>query len=372
MRSGSVTSQHDPASCVERIVSVHVHTTHSDGTGSHADIARHARAARVDVVLCADHNTWPKDEERWRQGTLILIGEEVHAPSRPLENHLLIFGADASMAPYAEDTQGLLDAVRDHGGLAFLAHPYEHSGAYADEPEINWTRWDAQGYAGIELWNYMSEFKSYARTLASTLAAILAPRRYIRGPYPQTLHRWQHLLADQAVVAIAGSDAHAGRYGWGPLKITVLPYRHLFRALNTHLLLADDWSGDAAKDAGLVYAGLRAGRAFLGYDGLAPTTGFLFEAHRRDRAVTMGDMLTLRDRVWLRVQTPAKALIRLYRNGHLLTQTRGRQLSVAIRQPGRYHIEAYRRLAGIRRHWIIANPIHVTSSSPEAALGSPA
>jgi len=346
---------------IERVANIHVHTTHSDGSGSHAEIALHARAAGIDVVLCADHNTWPKHEEGWREGRLILVGEEVHAPSKPLENHLLVFGADTSMAPYAEDTQALLDAVRDHGGLAFLAHPYEHSGAYADEPEINWTRWDARGYCGLELWNYMSEFKSYARTLASTVTAVLAPRRYIKGPYPETLRRWHILLAARPVVAIAGSDAHAGRYGWGPLKVTVLPYRHLLRALNTHLLLADDWSGDATRDASLVYDALRCGRAFLGYDGLAPTSGFGFDASSDRHAATMGESIALDERVWLHAHTPSTALIRLFRNGQRLVETRGKQLSLVIRQPGRYHIEAYRRLAGGWRHWIIANPIRVVA-----------
>jgi hypothetical protein len=364
VRPASNPNRHYTLPHTERVLNIHVHTTHSDGTGSHAEIARQARAAGIDVVLCADHNTWPKEEEGWKDGRLILVGEEVHAPSSPLENHLLVFGADTSLAPYAENTQGLLDAVRHHGGLAFLAHPYEHSGAYTDEPEINWTRWDARGYTGIELWNYMSEFKSYARTLGSTVAAIVAPRRYMRGPYPETLRRWQNLLADRSVVAIAGSDAHAGRYGWGPLKVTVLPYRHLFRALNTHVLLTEEWSHDAAKDADLVYDALRVGRAFLGYDGLAPTSGFRFEANGGNRSVTMGGELAVCERIWLRAKTPSRALIRLFRNGQLLAETRGRQLCLAIRQPGRYHVETFRRAAGAWRHWIIANPIRIVTSPP--------
>lgn len=344
---------------LERVANIHVHSTYSDGTASHDELARHARSAGIDLVLCADHNTWPKQEESWREGRLILVGEEVHAPSRPLENHLLVFGADAPMTPYAEDPQTLLSAIEEHGGLAFLAHPYEHSGAYAGEPEINWTRWNVTGYCGIELWNYMSEFKSYARTLGSSLAATLTPRRFIRGPYPETLERWHALLEGASVVAIAGSDAHGGRYGWGPFKLRVLPYRHLMRALNTHLLLAEDWSGDASRDAELVYDALRTGRAFLGYDGLASAKGFRFAAHNDQHTATMGESLIISKPIWLQAHAPSAAHLRLFRNGRAVADTHGRWLSLTLRQPGRYHVEAYRRVAGVWRHWIIANPIRV-------------
>jgi len=347
---------------LERVANIHVHSTYSDGTASHDELARYARSAGIDVVLCADHNAWPKQQESWRDGRLILVGEEVHAPSRPLENHLLVFGADAPMAPYAEDPQTLLSAVEEHGGLAFLAHPYEHSGAYAGEPEINWTRWDVTGYCGIELWNYMSEFKSYARTLTSSVAAIIAPRRFLRGPYPETLKRWHTLLAERPIVAIAGSDAHGGRYGWGPLKLRVLPYRHLMRALNTHLLLAKDWSGDASQDAELVYDALAAGRAFLGYDGLASTNGFWFTVESEQHSATMGESLTSSGELLLRAHTPSAAHLRLFRNGDAVVDTHGTWLSLVLRQTGRYHVEAYRRLAGAWRHWIISNPVHVLAA----------
>ena len=343
----------------ERVANLHVHSTYSDGTADHEQLARHARAAGIDALLCADHNSWPKQEEGWRKGCLILVGEEIHAPSRPLENHLLVFGADAPMAPHAEDTQRLLDAVREHGGLAFLAHPYERSGAYANEPEINWVRWDVTGYWGIELWNYMSEWKSYARTLGSSLAAILAPRRFIHGPYPETLRRWHTLQEGRPMVAIAGSDAHGGRYGWGPFRLRVLPYGHLMRALNTHLLVTGNWSGDAAQDAHLVYEALRRGRAFLGYDGLAPTAGFGYVATSGSRHATMGETLSIDGEVRLQAHTPKRALLRLYRNGQELAETRGRWLALTVQQEGRYHIEASRRVAGAWRHWIITNPIRL-------------
>ncbi|MGI6379861.1 MAG: PHP domain-containing protein [Anaerolineae bacterium] len=344
---------------LERVANVHVHSTYSDGTAGHEELARHARAAGIDVLLCADHNSWPKQEEGWRKGCLVLIGEEVHAPSRPLENHLLVFGADAPVSPCAEDTQELLDAVRDHGGIAFLAHPYERSGAYANEPEINWLRWDVTGFAGIELWNYMSEWKSYARTLGTSLAAVLAPRRYIRGPYAETLRRWHSLQEGRPVIAIAGSDAHGARYGWGPLKLRVLPYRHLMRALNTHLLVRDNWSGDAAQDAGLVYDALRSGRAFLGYDGLAPTCGFSLVVSSSSAQATMGESIVTSDAVQLSAHAPEKALLRLHRDGQAVAETRGRWLALTIQQPGRYHIEAFRHVAGTWRHWIITNPVRV-------------
>ena len=42
----------------ELTINLHMHTTYSDGTGSHADLAHAAIKSGVDVLLVTDHNTW--------------------------------------------------------------------------------------------------------------------------------------------------------------------------------------------------------------------------------------------------------------------------------------------------------------------------
>ena len=237
----------------------------------------------------------------------MLTGEELNHPEHAHINHLLVFDAQQDVVDYADDPALLIQRVRALGGLCFIAHPFERADDLSGEPEIPWQRWDIAGYTGIELWNYMSEFKSYMREPISALVYILWPKLAITGPFPETLAKWDHLLGQGASVhAIGGSDAHGTLYQLGPLKKRILSYRHLFHAVNTHLLLADGWSGDLAHDAALVYDALAQGRVFIGYDGLRSTRGFRFWADGgRGERVEMGQTLQRGRSVEFVVNTPA-------------------------------------------------------------------
>ncbi len=73
---------------------IHLHSIHSDGTGTVAQIARAARRNHVDVVLLTDHDTLEarrQGEEGWHDSVLVLVGEEV-SPRR--RDHYLAFGIE--------------------------------------------------------------------------------------------------------------------------------------------------------------------------------------------------------------------------------------------------------------------------------------
>src|SRR5512137_3096485 len=114
----------------ELIVNLHMHTTYSDGSGIHSELARSALRGGIDVLLVTDHNVWVRGVDRYyREGnkrTLLLAGEEIHDQDRdPQKNHLLVFGADRELGPLADNPQELIDAVRAAGGFSFLAHPVD-------------------------------------------------------------------------------------------------------------------------------------------------------------------------------------------------------------------------------------------------------
>ena len=75
------------------------------------------------------------------------------------------------------------------------------------------------------------------------------PHSWRMGHCPQPWSLWDRLLAERPVVAIGGSDAHALKMRLGVIAATVFPYDYHFRAVNTHVLLEDPLSGDAARDA---------------------------------------------------------------------------------------------------------------------------
>ena len=348
---------------LERIGNIHVHTTSSDGTASHEQIAEIANRVGLDFVIVTDHNVIASDKEGWYASTLLLVGQEIHNPDNEHANHLLVLNARQDLAPLAGRTQELIQAVERNAGLSFIAHPYEHSGAYSQEPEINWEAWDSQGFTGIEIWNYMSEFKSRLADLAATLFFVTLPKAAMSGPYPETLCRWDELLQSSKVWAIGGSDAHATEYRLGPLRRRIFSYEHLFGSLNTHILITRPWTGNATHDGPLVYDALAHGRAFVAYDGLLPARGFWFEAQHRDQTYIMGDEVRASGPVRFEVRSPAEARLRLVLNGHCIAEKKGFELSYEGQTPGAYRVEAYLSAFLKRRGWVFSNPIFVRTES---------
>jgi hypothetical protein len=353
----------------EIVGNFHLHTDHSDGAGTHQQVARAAALAGLDVIAYTDHNCWTAGQEGWythpetgRQ-VLLLMGEEVHDTRRtPQANHYLCLGADLDLRGYASRPQALVDACRQHGGAGFIAHPVEQGTALFGEPALPWLDWQVTGFAGIELWNYMSEFKTYLTSRPAAILAAYFPGIFISGPARETLALWDNLLRDgKPVVAIGGADAHANVYRMGPLRRAVFPYTHLFRAVNTHLLLDAPLSRDLAAAKAQVLNALRAGHAFVAYDMAGECRGFRFTASGRSGQVSMGEEIYLDGPVILRANAPLPADIRLIRDGEQVARVHGRELIYQTRQAGVFRIEMYRRYRVKQRGWVFSNPIYVRS-----------
>ncbi len=342
---------------------LHTHTSYSDGQAIHAEIAQAANKAGLDFVIVTDHNVWVDGCERHYGKVLLLVGEEIHdVRRRPQVNHLLVYNAECELATWASDPQGLINKVNEQGGFCFLAHPYEYPSPISpDLVAIPWADWNVTGYTGIEIWNYMSEFKALAHgRLTSTIYAFF-PALGITGPFRATLHHWDHLLSQgNRVAAIGGSDAHGNTYTMGPLRRKVFPYEHLFRCVNTHIITERPFNGSLEHDKKLVYDALRAGHTWIGYDLVAPTTGFRFTARSINNHAMMGDDLMRMGATKFDVQTPHSGDIRLLCNGQVVARDRGQQLKHTTAEPGAYRVEVYRRYRLGQRGWIFSSPIYVT------------
>ncbi|MBN1955792.1 MAG: PHP domain-containing protein [Anaerolineae bacterium] len=341
---------------------LHVHTVYSDGTGSHRKIARAAAQAGLDFVVATDHNIWVDGVEGYYDDALLLVGEEVHhVRRRPGASHLLVYGAEAEMAPYAAEPQELVDEANRRGGLCFLAHPFERSSPLGSHlAAIPWEDWSVTGYLGLELWNAMSEFKGLLWSRPAALFYAYFPALGIQGPYRATLRKWDELLAaGQKVTPIAGADAHARTYRMGPFRRCLFPYRELFRWVNTHLLIERPLQGDLAGDKQLIYHALRDGRTWVGYDRIASTRGFRFQARSLANEATLGDELVRTGATVFEVEAPTAGDIRLLRDGQLVARSRGTLLRFTSAEAGIYRAEVYRFFCGQRRGWIFSGPIYV-------------
>ena len=346
----------------EIVANLHLHTAFSDGAWYHTQIAQAAAEAGLDLVIVTDHNVWVDGVEGYYDGVLLLVGEEVHDVQRlPQCNHLLIFGAEDEMAPHPGDSQQLINAANERGGLCFLAHPVERGSPLDPElAAIPWVDWEINGYAGIELWNYMSSFKALVQTKLAALFYVLYPDFGVKGPFPHSLRLWDKLLREgRRVVAIGGSDAHGNSYALGPVRRVVLPYSYLFNCVNTHILTSSALTRDVAAAKSAIYEALRDGHCFIGYDALGATRGFRFFARSGSYLANMGDELKRQAAISFQVELPAPADTRLLCNGEVVARGNGQRLDYTTAVPGVYRVEVYRRYRMRQRAWIFSNPIYV-------------
>ena len=169
----------------EYVGNLHAHTVYSDGNARHAQIAAAAEAAGLNFIIITDHNVWVEGLEGYYGRVLLLTGEEVHNVRRqPQANHLLAYGAERELAPYAFGSpQTLIAQVRECGGFCFIAHPVEKSSPVgSDTAAIPWSDWPVEGITGLEIWNYMSEFKGLLWSYLPALVYAFLPEggTYVR------------------------------------------------------------------------------------------------------------------------------------------------------------------------------------------------
>lgn len=351
----------------EIVGNLHLHTTTSDGTGSHEEVATAAVRAGLDFIIYTDHNSWVDGIEGWYHDhqtgreLLRLMGQEVNDQNREPElNHLLCHFIQQDMTKVAVEPQKLIDTVIANDGLCFLAHPLERPGYKGANVVYPWINWEVTGFTGIEIWNTMTDVKWQLRTLARGFAGAYFPQFAISRPFPEVLAKWDELLASgKKVVAIGNSDAHAMSFTAYGLTRTVFPYEFLFRAVNTHLLLQNRLSDDSVRAVGQIKHALKVGHCFVGYDLIASPKGFSFIGLSSGQKVVMGDTLILQDGATLQVKSPHQAKLRLIHNGRVIVETRDKFLDWPVSQPGAYRVEAYRHYWGMERGWVFTNPIYV-------------
>jgi hypothetical protein len=351
---------------IEIAINLHMHTRHSDGTGTHQDIAEAAIKTGLEAVIVTDHNILVPDQEGYfvkgEKSVLILIGEEIHDnDTEQRNNHLLVFAVDNELADLAPDTQGLITKIAESNGLSFIAHPIDPAAPKFDQGDFSWDKWDVSGFTGIELWNGFSEFKTRLNGIPAALWYAFNPSRIARGPIPETIMIWDRLTGTgNKIVGVGGSDAHAMHANLGPIKRTLFPYHYHFRSVNTHLLLPNTLSGDINTDKSMIYDALRQGHAFIGYDLPHSTRGFRFTGTGIGANAVMGDEISAGDGITLQITLPSQAECILIKDGQAIKHWRDKQnCSYSATRPGIYRVEVYKPFLGRRRAWIFSNPIYI-------------
>ena len=158
-------------------VDLHVHTNASgDGRSSLEAIAKAAKAAGLDAVAITDHNRCTEVPETL-EGVLLIPGCEVSTKAGHITALFLDRPLTLENAAGLPEPEEAVKAIREAGGLAALAHPYQKPGA---KPETFTFPLD-----GMEVANARAGFR-----------------------VPDANIRANRLAHERGVAYVGGSDAH--------------------------------------------------------------------------------------------------------------------------------------------------------------------
>ena len=127
---------------------LHAHTTRSDGELSPDELVSLYERAGFDVLAITDH--WVRTDARSTDRLLVIPSSELSCllPGET-DGHLLAYGIDEDPLEFVRTRPDLAAAsawVGEHGGVAYLAHPY-WTGAPASGLSLG------DGVAGLEVYN---------------------------------------------------------------------------------------------------------------------------------------------------------------------------------------------------------------------------
>jgi hypothetical protein len=342
--------------------SIHFHSAYSyDARVPLPDILKDAAAANLRFAIVTDHFRLDARQdhlEGYHGGLLLIVGEEIS----PRYNHYLALGIEKPVVVWKSETnaQRMIDAVNAQGGFGFISHP-DHAGApLFGSRAYPWIRWDVRGYAGIGLWDLMSDWNSSLSTPWSTLKACLRPAHALQGPSPKTLARWDELARKNHCVAIGEIDNHGHRRSFFGLSREIFPFAFAFRTIRTHVLLEQALTQDAKADEKTILAALKQGQSYVSLDLWQDPAGFSFTIYDEKNKAWPGGTFTRAAQAILEAKIPAAGKIHLIRDGRIVKEE-ARRMSMQwdVDLPGVYRIEALQHVAGRWRPWIYSNPIWV-------------
>ena len=352
------------------------------------EILRVLKETGIDFICLSDHCVDGRADFdlQWRglhEGKLFVPGFEMKEGAMP-------YGAKpGTVLSNQTDVATLAKQVVENGGVFFYAHP--------EEPRD----WGLPQLTGMEIYNVHSDLKRKTGGLWALLPDVLVnerrfPEQVCRLIFQRPvdfLRRWDELNATRHITGIAGNDCHQNtgvraictpshelriedtspktlttiRLNWftepiarilfGPLEpnrelfhVQLDPYERMARYVNTHVL-AHELSEPEVLDS------LRAGRAFIGFDMIADSSGFRWWANDGATEIAMGESGALSRRTLLHARSPLPCRFSIFQNGRQVFQREGRNLDWAPTASGKYRVEAELHVGEEWVPWVYANPI---------------
>jgi len=354
------------------------------------EILRVLKSTGIDFICLSDHCIDGRADFslQWHG----LHDAKLFIPGFEMRDGFMPFGDEpGTVLSNSTDSATLARQVVEHGGVLFYAHP--------EEPRD----WDRPELTGMEIYNIHSDFKRYRGGLLGLLPEVLLnqkrfPDQVFRLIFKRPsdfLQHWDQLNATRHLTGIAGNDCHQNtglriictpsnqlriedtsakvlaqiKLNWftripartlfGPLEPNrqlflwqVDPYERMARFVNTHVL-STELSEPAVLDS------LRAGRAFIGFDLIADSSGFRWWASGSTNQVVMGESSRLSRDTLLHARSPLPCRFTVIHDGRPAHQAEGRSLDWDPPGPGKYRVEAELRMRDDWVPWVYANPIEL-------------
>jgi PHP domain len=342
---------------------IHLHSSFSfDGSTPLEKILQSANKNKIDFLMLTDHDhlrARSEGWEGWHGNTLLIVGQEIS----PRFNHYLAFNIKKPIS-YLDDPKGTkpqkyIDAVNEQGGFGFIAHPDHEGTKMFHVKHYHWNDWTVQGYQGMGIWDFMTDWQKSLRGYFIGLFSFFFPVWFLHGPKSVTLQRWDALNQIHKTVGIGELDNHAGTEKIFGINFIVYPFDLAFKFVRTHVLTENELHGNSQSDIKNIVQALLYGRTYFALEYFREAHGFCFFIVQKDREYHMGDDFALAGQAELTVSLPAKASVRVIRNGSLWAQHQTENLALPISEAGIYRIEVYLKSYGKLRPWIFSNPLFI-------------
>ncbi|MBI5747488.1 MAG: PHP domain-containing protein [Nitrospinae bacterium] len=360
---------------------VHFHSNYSyDGNVSIDRIVEDAKSAGLDFIMLTDHfrlDAKRDGHEGWHGDVLLIVGEEIS----PRYNHLLAFGIREPIVTkrYEDKPQEYIDEVNNQGGFGIIAHP-DHEGTelFGVKP-FPWIDWSAKGYTGMSIWNLQTDWQDKLKGYPSAIFSYFFTSYCLSGAREVTLKRWDELnMARQAhherVTGIGEIDNHNAKRKFFGLNFYIFNFIYAFKTIRTHILTEKPFNRNplthpspsrgegegGGEDIETVYQAIKEGRVYVAQEYWNSAKGFSFSIGDGESEAGIGGEFLLKDKpAFIKVNIPAKGLIRIICNGEKIYETPATGCSLDIKEKGIYRVEVYQKIFRKYRPWIYSNHINV-------------
>lgn len=380
------------------VLHTHSHFSH-DSDMPFEDILAAAKSVGVEFLFFTDHcvNTKADFSLQWRG----LHDGVLFAPGFEMQHGFMAWNLPEDVAlPCMLDAGQLAYMIKEKGGILFFAH--------SEEPRM----WDLPQLDGMEIYNIHTDFKDERSVWFDVPYLNLVPdmvlnhtkyplstMRVMFDRHPDILKRWDDLNKTRHITGISANDAHRnigikvsydgngdlvvgdtspkpgatvklnfftralahlflrkGAPGETVYRVDFDPYANSISFVNTHLL-AKELTQDELVGA------LLAGRAFVGFDSLADSSGFVYVARDGSRRITMGEAMQFSPGVELAMASPVPCRFTIVRNGEPVHTAEGRSLTWKPESPGHYRVEAEVYSVDEWIPWVYTNPLQLTTGA---------